>query len=318
MRCNFVLAGLLASLLAACAHAERTAAPHSCVLTNTSEPLELVVLGSGGPGSFGRAASGYLILVDGVARILVDVGSGVFLRLGQLGVDLQRLDTVLLTHLHIDHAGDLPDFIKARDLSSSKRSLEFHIRGPEAREPYPSTTTFVERLFGPAGAFAYLPGFRNQLRLDVSDLPIAPGTPPQQVAGPFHPDDLRITAIAVDHGDVPALAYRIEHASRAIVISGDLASKTDDLIRLAQGASLLVYDAAVLDPPGAPEPLYDLHTAPERIGEVASAAHVRALVLSHLSPAVDSHQDQVLRSVRANYSGELRLAHDCLQLPVAP
>src|SRR5262249_29638438 len=45
-------------------------------------PLELVVLGSGGPGATGRAASCYLVFIDGEARILVDAGPGAFARLG--------------------------------------------------------------------------------------------------------------------------------------------------------------------------------------------------------------------------------------------
>jgi beta-lactamase superfamily II metal-dependent hydrolase len=82
-------------------------------------PLELVVLGSGGPGATGRAASSYLVLVDGTPRILVDAGSGAFARLGEAKLSLANVDIVLLTHLHIDHAGELPGLFKARAVSSS-------------------------------------------------------------------------------------------------------------------------------------------------------------------------------------------------------
>jgi len=43
-------------------------------------PLEVLVLGSGGPRAFGRAATSYIVLVDGVPRILVDAGPGAFPR----------------------------------------------------------------------------------------------------------------------------------------------------------------------------------------------------------------------------------------------
>src|SRR5579862_4578608 len=69
-------------------------------------PLEVVVLGSGGPRAFGRAGSSYIVLVEGTPRILVDAGPGAFLRIGELQLDLDRVDTVLLTHLHIDHSSD--------------------------------------------------------------------------------------------------------------------------------------------------------------------------------------------------------------------
>ena len=309
MRCQL----LLSCALLACAHTtSRLDEPASCAGEPSKAPLELVILGSGGPRSFGRAAAGYLVLVDGVARVLVDVGPGAFLRLGELGVDIRRLDTILLTHLHIDHAGDLPGFIKARDLTFDE-AMTFHIFGPQGDGLYPSTTAFVERLFGAQGAFAYLPSFRNEIRLDAVDLPIAQSAAPGQVA---KVDDVLVTSIAVDHGDVPAVAYRIEHAGRSLVISGDLASRNDNLIRLAQGAQLLVYDTAVVDPPGSPKNLYDLHTSPRRIGEVATMARVDSLLLSHLPPTVERNEAEVMQSVRAMYTGDVRFAQDCLRVRV--
>ena len=126
--------------------------------------------------------------------------------------------------------------------------------------------------------------------------------------------DMRVTSIAVDHDDVPAVAYRIEHGGHAIVVSGDLASKNDNLVRLAAGADVLVYDTAVRDPPGSAPGLYSLHTPPKRIGEVAAAAHVRSLVLSHLPPAVEHAREEVLASVRAGYAGPVRFANDCMRI----
>ena len=268
----------------------------------------LVVLGSGGPRGFGRAASSYVVFVDGVARILIDVGPGAFVRLGELGIDFKQLDTVLITHLHIDHAGDLAGFVKSRDLTFDE-PLTFRIFGPSASGLYPSTSAFVDRLFGQRGAFAYLPSFRNELRLRVTDLPIAAEDPIHEV---LREGDLRVTSIAVDHDDVPAVAYRVEHAGRAVVVSGDLASKNDNLARLARGADLLVYDTAVLDPPASPKKLYDLHTPPHRIGEIAAAANVKTLLLSHIPPNVEKEKDAVRASVRASFSGKTAFADDCV------
>lgn len=286
---------------------------------NEKASLELIVLGSGGPRSFGRAASSYLIAVDGVARILVDVGPGTFLRLGELDVDLEHLDTILITHLHIDHSGDLAAFVKARDLTYSE-PLRFRIFGPDAGSSaagatfspeYPSTKTFVDRLFGEHGAFAYLPAFRNKLALEVTDLPITREAPIREV---LREGDLRVTSIAVDHDNVPAVAYRVEHHGHAIVVSGDLASKNDNLASLADRADVLVYDAAVVDPPGSPAKLYDLHTSPKRIGEVAAKARVKSLFLGHVPPNVEGAKADVLRSVRATFGGPAELASDCLRV----
>jgi ribonuclease BN (tRNA processing enzyme) len=269
-----------------------------------------VVVGSGGPDPFGRAASSYAVFVDGSARILVDVGPGAFVRLGEMHIPLEGLDTLLLTHLHVDHAGDLPGFVKSRDLSVDV-PLTFNIFGPSGRGDYPSTTEFVDRLFGKRGAFAYLASFRNGLHFVVSNLPTVAELPVHPV---LQESDLRVTSIAVDHDDAPAVAFRVEHAGHAVVFSGDLASHDDNLARLAAGADLLIYDTTVLDPPGSPRKLYDLHTAPRRIGEIAAAPHVKTVLLSHLPPAVDRARDKVLKSVRSAFEGEVRFAEDCMRI----
>jgi len=317
---NRTVATVLLAGIAACAPTPSTTTPAQaptatiCAAAKKDETstFGLSVLGSGGPASTGRAASGYVVSIDGTPRILIDAGPGAFVRLGEMGINLEHLDTILLTHLHIDHAGDVPGFVKSRDLSYG-HPLTFRFFGPEAGGTYPSTRAFLETLFGAQGAFGYLPAFRNQLTLEPHDLPIRADAPMQELV---RDKGLLITSIAVDHGDVPAVAYRIEHDGYSVVVSGDLASKADNLVVLARGADLLVYDAAVLDPPGSPAGLYALHTAPKRIGEVAAAARVRRLLLSHLSPAVAQAQDTVLRSISASYTGPVRFATDCMAIDV--
>ncbi len=270
------------------------------------------MLGSGGPASFGRAASGYLLFVAGVARILVDAGPGAFVRMGEMGIDASALDLVLLTHLHVDHSADLPGIVKSRDLTSDG-PLTTRIFGPSGRGVYPSTSAFVARLFGPEGAFAYLATFRNELGLAVTDLSLDASRPPSVV---LSEGGLRVLSTVTDHGDAPSVAYRIEYAGHSVVFSGDLASKSSNLEQLAADAELLVYNAVVRDPPQGPAGLYELHTAPRRIGEVAAAAHTGALLLSHLSPSVDEAHAEVVRSIRAHYAGPVRFASDCLRVDV--
>ena len=50
--------------------------------------------------------------------------------MGELKIDLEQVDTVLLTHLHIDHSGDLPGFFKARTLTAGASSIRFNVFGP--------------------------------------------------------------------------------------------------------------------------------------------------------------------------------------------
>src|SRR5262245_25782271 len=145
-----------------------------------AKALEVLVLGSGGPRAFGRAGSSYLVLVDGTPRMLVDAGPGAFLRLGELDVDLQRMDTVLLTHLHIDHSADLAAFFNARSLTS-EGPITYRIFGPDGAGLFPRTSRFVELLVGREGAFPYQKTFGVRESFDVHDMPIRLDTPPTRI-----------------------------------------------------------------------------------------------------------------------------------------
>ena len=276
--------------------------------------LELLVLGSGGPGAAGRAASSYLVFVDGDARILVDAGPGSFARLGEAKASLSNTDIVLLTHLHIDHAGEIPGLFKARAVSGSG-PIVFNVWGPGGSPGhggdayFPSTREFLEILFGAKGAFAYLKDFAAPITLHAHDIAApAANTAPQQI---LKEADLAITAIAGHHGDAPAVIYRIDHAGRSVTFSGDIDAKgLPALRRIAKSTDLLVFNTAVLDPPGSPAILYTLHTPPHAIGELAKEVGVHALLLSHISPAVDESNAAVLESIRRNYAGAVTFAKD--------
>src|SRR3974377_293767 len=144
----------------------------ACLWGAPAKPaLEIVVLGSGGPRPFGRAGSSFIVLVAGVPRILVDAGPGAFLRIGELDMDLEKVDTVLLTHLHIDHSGDLPAFLNARALTSDG-PITYRVFGPDGAGLFPKTSRFVDLLVGGDGAFAYQKTFGARESFAVRDLTI--------------------------------------------------------------------------------------------------------------------------------------------------
>ena len=278
--------------------------------------LELIVLGSGGPRPFGRAGSSYIVQLNGTPRILVDAGPGAFLRVGEMNLDLDQVDTILLTHLHIDHTGDLPGLFKARALTARARAIRFDVFGPSGAGMFPSTSRFVNLLFEKGGAWEYQKTFGADETIRAVDLPIDMRSPARQIADL---NGLRITAIATHHGDCPSVAYRIDYNGESIVFSGDMdASAVPNLVRLAKGCNLLVFHSVVLDPPGSPAQLYDLHTPPHRIGQAARDAGAKRLLLSHIAPVIEESSQAVLKSVRASYKGPVSFARDTLRVPVQP
>jgi ribonuclease BN (tRNA processing enzyme) len=281
--------------------------------------LEVLVLGSGGPAALGRAASSYLILIGGKPRILVDAGPGSFARIGEQHVSLEDVDVVLLTHLHIDHAGELPGVVKARAVTAG-HPIRFEIYGPRGQAAhadaaaFPSTSRFVDLLFGTGGAFEYLRDFSAPVSFQVTDLPVS-GADAAKPRTLLEEPGLSVRAVAGHHGDAPAIIFRIDCGGRSVVFSGDIdPSGLPALETLAGGASLLVFDAVVLDPPGSPPILYTLHTPPKAIGELAGRAGIGTLLLSHLSPAVDEHRAAVTDSIGRGYRGRVLFASDGLRL----
>jgi ribonuclease BN (tRNA processing enzyme) len=273
--------------------------------------LSLLVLGSGGPGATGRAGAGYIVSLDGRPRILVDAGPGTFARVGEADVDLSQLDLVLLTHLHVDHAGELPGLIKAR-IVAERSDAEFKIFGPPGSRcgrgaaRFPSTTQFVDLMFGAHGAFGYLRDFAGRLTLHARN--VERSARPQVLLSEH---GLTLSAITGHHGDAPSVVYRIDYRGRSITFSGDIdAAGHAALTRLARNTDMLIFDTVVLDPPGSPSVLYTLHTAPRDIGRIAQRAGAKKLLLSHLNPAIDAARDAVRASIQGSYTGPIEFARD--------
>jgi ribonuclease BN (tRNA processing enzyme) len=278
--------------------------------------FQVVFLGTGGPRPEGRAASCNLILIKGKPRLLVDAGSGAFTRLGELHLDISDLDTILLTHLHIDHTADVPSFLKARAMTET-RPIQFTIIGPAGLGLYPSTSRFVELLFGPGGAWTYENSFGAPQKIFPRDLPIEPAAPPALVLQTE--DGVRVLSVCTHHGDAPSDAYRIEYGGRSVTFSGDIdPAGLDNLTKLAMDTDLLVFNCAVLDPPGSPPELYSRHSPPKKISEVARVANARRLILSHIPPLVDKARREVLKTIHDRTEAAVEFAEDKMVVPVTP
>ncbi len=295
--------------------------------------FSIMVLGSGGPaaleepaGGSGRASSSYLIFIDGKPKILMDAGGGTFKNLAKSGVDIKDLDLILLTHLHLDHTGDLPSIIKTMYFHNSiyniniqsfppGRTQPFRVFGPATNGmPFPpvlgadpsttqysSTSTYIDGHFDlNTGHERYLNVFARATSAGIFKYEVTDIVPEWMTYNPqviVDEDGLVITAVGVNHGPVPNVAYRIEYKGKSIVYSGDTSSRKVDMagqplenggnmVSISEDADLLFYDAGLgVDIPPSPEFefFYLLHTTPTRMGEVAAAANVKQLILSHIT-----------------------------------
>lgn len=264
------------------------------------------VLGSGGP-ELGdkRASSSYVIWHDRKAKILVDIGSGSMLRFEQSGADTDDLDALLLTHLHVDHSADLPALIKASFFTDRSRDLP--IFGPSGNALMPSTTDFVQALFGPNGAYRYLSNYLNgsdRYTIQPHDIRIES----KQEITILENDLYKMTAVPTHHGPIPAIAWKIKIADKIIVFSGDMNNDRHTLTHLARNADILIAHHAI--PEGSKGVARNLHMPPSVIGEVVAQANVKQLVLSHhMLRTLDQFSNSQVQ-IRRQYTGPLHFAKD--------
>lgn len=277
----------------------------------------LILLGTGGgprPRAANSAAS-QVILANGSAYV-VDCGDGVARQLAMAGVPLPALRHVFVTHQHSDHNADYGNLILLAWAAGLRTRVDTW--GPP---PLVRMTKLVFDLH------------EYDIRTRIADegrVPLEPLVHAHELtAGGVVLQDanVKVTAALVKHPPiVPAFGYRFDAADRSIVISGDTAV-SDNLIKLAQGADVLVHEAMmpagvdrlvskVTNAPALKASILSHHTSAEDAGRVAQAAGVKTLVLSHFVPADDpAITDQMwLDAARLHFRGRVIVGKDLMEI----
>jgi ribonuclease BN (tRNA processing enzyme) len=278
-----------------------------------------------------RAQFSNLVIVRGVPY-LIDAGDGVARRIVQAGVDFTRISTIFITHPHNDHTGGLANLLNVAWQYARQKPIE--IIGP------PGTEETVQ------GALAFN-RVDEEIRLSENrDKPLASIVTARNVAtgNVYRDDNITVTAIENSHfqfgpnspafGKYKSYGYRIETATASIVFTGDT-GPSEQLKEFAKGADILVSEALAIDDirarlqragqwqkmsesehTGWEMHMSQEHITPEMAGEIANAAGVRTLVLSHLS-ASGTDNDDYARFVQAatrHFHGRLIVAKDLMEI----
>lgn len=273
--------------------------------------MKLTLLGTGMPQPDVRRRGPSQVIESNGDLVLVDCGAGTLHRLLEAGYDGHRLRRIALTHLHSDHITGLADLLWAGWTQHWWESPP-PIAGP------PGTLQFVRRLIA---AFEYdvhvrtIDGGLQRSGIEPRVEEIEEGW-----IGPG--DTWQLKAFRVDHSPVDqAFGFRVEAADAAMVVSGDT-RRSENLIRHAQGADLLVHEvvwrhgmqAYIRSAPDETQRarrarILDYHTPADELGEMAVSAAVGHLVLSHIILPGGTPQD-LEADVRTNYGGPLSVGED--------
>ena len=269
--------------------------------------MDLDVLFIGTAGSAPSAARGLpsLLVRRGGDRLLFDCGEGTQRQLLRSGVGLIELEEVFISHFHADHVLGLPGMMKTFALRGRERPLTVY--GPpglsalfKALRPIVGRTDYELSLveFEPnqelerdgyriaafetmhrVPAFGYAIVEDERLGRFDEERALELGVKPGPDFGRLH----RGEPVQGTNGEVrPEEVVGPARAGRKIVIAGDTAP-SEMTAAAAHGADLLVHEATFSDEE-ADRARETSHSTARQAAELARAAQVKLLALTHVSP----------------------------------
>lgn len=327
--------------------------------TNPSAEMRVITLGTGGgPIVSGSRAGTSTAIRVGDATYVVDCGMG-SIRNYRQSCQWGELRSIFLTHHHSDHIYDLGSYlVTGWQVPGESFSRAIQVYGPGKPPAFPAldeeqsksfeqklgdramtgtaeiVDALLDKVFSSDIAIRMIDEGRDEPHEWVQGHDIA--IPEEADAHPVHArhpvmepfevyrDELvTVTAILVDHRlCYPAFAFRFDSAAGSVVISGDTAV-SENCMKLAQGADLLLHEVMDLDAILATFPdgptrdgievhLRESHTSYEDVGQIAQQAGVGELVLHHIVPNTPGAADteKMRKTAAAHFPGTVSIAED--------
>lgn len=245
-------------------------------------PLTVTLLGSGSPSPSLTRCHPAAVVSWADRDVLVDAGDGVVAQLLRSDVGTGAIEHVAITHLHWDHVLGYPAFVWGSWIGG-RRSLTTW--GPAGTAEM--HRRLVTEFYGEQAEWAIDLGFGSSGWREMTATDVEPGWSTEL-------DGCVIEAGPVIHPPMAAIAYRFTFDGRSVVLSGDTAA-CDELVDFARDADLLVVDACAVDPPHHIAParqelirrLRAFHASPQQCVDMAAAAGVGAVVLTHHLPEAE-------------------------------
>jgi len=279
--------------------------------------MDVTVLGTGSPIPDPERAGTGVAISTGQETMLVDCGPGIVDEMLEANVSPHEVESVLFTHHHMDHnAGFFHFAISSWTLG--RRDLTVY--GPTGTD---SLLGAMSQIY--ESDFEYRESFGRSLDgltdIDVVDVD-------EQFTTRI--GDCRISALPVDHS-IETYAYRFDDEStgESVVVSGDT-TVVDGFADFARDADVLIQDCCLgptVDSPPDDKPFWpsyydpdesytgrldEVHCTPTECGQIAAAADVDTLVLTHFTPYLDP--EKLKAEAREEFGGSVIAGEDGMKL----
>ncbi len=221
--------------------------------------MKLTVLGCYGPYPKAKGAcSGYLLEdQEQEVRILIDCGNGVLSRLLTYCNDLNKLDAIIISHLHPDHISDLMILRYALAMGQTKGKISKSID-----------------LYLPASPMDDYNRIQYNQAYNMKVI---------EDGGKINIKGIDISFLRTDH-PIECYAMSFQKGIKKFVYSGDT-KYHQPLIQFAENSDLFLCEGGMLH-----KDMTDSvpHVSAKQAGEMALMAKVKRLVLTHFYPDVDT------------------------------
>ena len=275
-----------------------------------AQEITVTLLGTGSPEPAIDRFGPSTLVQAGDQVLLFDVGRGASQRLLQVGLRVDQISAIFLTHMHSDHVVGIPDLWLTGWLRT-RMDKPLNVFGP------PGTRQMMEHL-------------RQAFEMDIQDrIETEPDLP--RAGSEFKASEIRqgvvyenngvrVSAVRVVHtGFVPAFGYRIDYAGHSVVLSGDTRFSMD-LIKFAEGADVRVhevYDASedYLKQNPRSTTVRTFHVSGREAGDVFQRVRPKLAVYSHIVLRGMTVTDLV-KQTRITYPGRLEVGEDLMRVVV--
>jgi ribonuclease Z len=250
----------------------------------------LVILGSASAVADASHENTHMMLQGAHGSIMIDCTGRPLVDLKRMGVGLNDLTDLILTHFHPDHVGAVPNLLMTAWLLGRSATLRIY-----------GLHHCLERMEDMMAAYHWeeWPSF----------FPVAfYHLPTREGVTVLENDDFHITASPVRHY-VPTIGLRVlvKETGFVLVYSSDTVP-CPETVRLAYGADLLIHEATGDEPLG--------HASAAQAGEIASEAGAKRLGLIHYH-VWQAKTEHLVPQAQSTFSGPVFLCEDFMEIELA-